>query len=190
MRPWKLSEVKYSYVKENPYQVAILPLGATEPHNLHLPYGTDVFQVEMICDRICEKAHAQGAKVALLPALPFGVESNLMEFPMPISLNPSTLDLVIQDILESLETSGIRKVIIMNGHGGNSLKHTLREIYGKTSVFTCLVNWYDVATDIYKDTFEDPGDHAGEMETSMGLYLFPHLVDLSLADDAHPEITL
>ena len=144
MRPWKLSEVKYSYVKENPYQVAILPLGATEPHNLHLPYGTDVFQVEMICDRICEKAHAQGAKVALLPALPFGVESNLMEFPMPISLNPSTLDLVIQDILESLETSGIRKVIIMNGHGGNSLKHTLREIYGKTSVFTCLVNWYDV----------------------------------------------
>jgi creatinine amidohydrolase len=183
MRPWKLSDVNLKYVKENPYQVAVLPLGATEPHNLHLPYGTDTIQSEAICDRICEQAHALGAKVALLPAIPFGVDTNLMEFPMPISINPSTLDLLISDIVDSLEYHGIRKIVIVNGHGGNSLKHTLRELYGKTSAFVCLVNWYEVAHDLYPQLFKEVGDHAGAMETSMMQYLCPELVDLSLADD-------
>lgn len=183
MKPWKLAEVKYSYVKENPYEVAVLPLGATEPHNLHLPYGTDNYQVDRLGDLICERAHQQGARVALLPTIPFGVDSNLMKFPMPISLSPSTLDMIISDVVDSLEEHGVRKLVLLNGHGGNSLKHLLREIYGKTSVFICLVNWYDVAKEIQKQVFDEPGDHAGEMETSLMLYYSPNLVDMSLADD-------
>ena len=48
MRPWILSETTYAYTKENPYETAVLPLGATEPHNLHLPYGTDHFEATII----------------------------------------------------------------------------------------------------------------------------------------------
>ncbi len=62
MRPWKLAEVNYAYVKEHPYEVAVLPLGATEPHNLHLPYGTDVFEADAIGEAICQAAHEQGAQ--------------------------------------------------------------------------------------------------------------------------------
>ncbi len=78
MRPWKLSETNYAYVKENPYEVAVLPLGATEPHNLHLPYGTDCYEADTVGEKICEAAHARGAKVVLLPTVPYGTETNQM----------------------------------------------------------------------------------------------------------------
>ena len=70
LRPWKLAEINYGYVKDHPYEVAVLPLGATEPHNLHLPYGTDVFEADIVGEKICEEAHRRGAKVALLPTIP------------------------------------------------------------------------------------------------------------------------
>ena len=61
MQPWRLRELNYGIVKSAaPYDVAVLPLGATEPHNLHLPYGTDTLQVEIIADRACSLAHAAG----------------------------------------------------------------------------------------------------------------------------------
>jgi len=183
MKPWRLSEVKYSYVKDNPYEAAVLPIGATEPHNLHLPYGTDTIETEILGNLICERAHSLGAKVVLLPCLPFSVDSNLLGLPMTLSLNPSTLDVIIRDIIVSIELHQIKKLVILNGHGGNSLKHTLREFFGKTAVHLSLVNWYEVAQDRYSELFEDEGDHAGEMETSLALHLFPELVDLSLADD-------
>ncbi len=183
MKPWKLLEVKQGYVRDNPYEVVMLPLGATEPHNLHMPYGTDTIETEIIGERICQKAHELGAKVALLPCIPYGVDSNLMGFPMTISIDPSTLDSLIFDIIKSMETHGIRKMVILNGHGGNSMKHTLREFFDKTEVFLSLVDWYTVADDLYPQLFEDAGDHAGEMETSLGLHLFPHLTDIALADD-------
>ncbi len=183
MKPWKLSEIKQGDVRENLPEVAVLPLGATEPHNLHLPYGMDTLETDLIGDRICEKAHTLGAKVLLLPCIPYGVDSNLMKFPMTISIKPSTLDRLIWDILKSLEAHGIRKLILLNGHGGNSMKHTLREFYGRTKVFISLVDWYSVAKDLYPQIFKEAGDHGGEMETSLGLYLFPELIDVSLADN-------
>ncbi|MCA9017573.1 MAG: creatininase family protein, partial [Planctomycetaceae bacterium] len=70
IRPWILSEINYAYVKENPYEVAVLPMGATEPHNLHLPYGTDTYEADAISSRICEAAHQRGAKVVMLPPIP------------------------------------------------------------------------------------------------------------------------
>ena len=67
VRPWNLAEVNYGYLKEHRYEVAVLPCGATEPHNLHLPYGTDLFEGTIVGERICAAAHEQGAKVALCP---------------------------------------------------------------------------------------------------------------------------
>ena len=68
----------------------MLPLGATEPHNLHLPYGTDTFQVEAIADAGLRIAHRAGARVLLLPGLPYGTETNQMKFPLAMNLNPTT----------------------------------------------------------------------------------------------------
>jgi creatinine amidohydrolase len=76
MRPWILAETNYAHVKSCEYQVAVLPMGATEPHNLHLPYGTDTFEAEAIGSRACEAAWKRGAKVVLLPTIPYGTETN------------------------------------------------------------------------------------------------------------------
>jgi creatinine amidohydrolase len=176
MRPWKLLEANYAYVKQNPYEVAVLPLGATEPHNLHLPYGTDVYEADAIGEAICQAAHEQGAKVVLLPTMPYGTETNQRAFPLSMNVNPSTLFAVITDLVESLAHHGVRKIVLLNSHGGNDFKALLRELYGRTEAHVFLCNWYTVLNDLYDEVFSQPDDHAGEMETSFIMAYHPHLV--------------
>jgi creatinine amidohydrolase len=183
MHPWLLSELSYDTVRSKPpFEVAVLPLGATEPHNLHLPYATDTLQVETIGRLACGRAHDRGARVVLLPALPYGTETNQMQFPLTMNLNPTTLAQVVTDLVASLAAHGIRKCVLLNGHGGNDLKWVLRQLFGTTPVHLFLCNWYKMASDLHAEIFDDPGDHAGELETSMGLAHFPGLVALDRAD--------
>lgn len=177
MREWILSEVNYGQVKNNPYEVAVLPMGATEPHNFHLPYGTDTYEAMAIGERVCEAAFQRGARVVLLPPIPFGTETNQMRFPLAINLNPSTLTAVLRDVVDSLATHGIRKLLILNSHGGNDFKPVLREFYGTTPVHLFLCDWFrGTSADLQPQIFADAGDHAGEMETALALAFFPHLV--------------
>lgn len=177
MRPWILAETNYAFTKDHPYEVAVLPLGATEPHNLHLPYGTDSFEAEAIGSRVCEAAWHRGARVVMLPTIPYGTETNQMQFPLAMNLNPSTVGRVIGDLVDSLARHGIHRLLILNSHGGNDLKPLLRELYGRTPVHLFLCDWFRGASaDVQKDIFERPDDHAGEMETSLALAYFGHLV--------------
>jgi creatinine amidohydrolase len=177
VRPWILSEVNYAYIKEHAYEVAVLPCGATEPHNLHLPYGTDMYEGTTVGEKLCEAAHAQGAKVVLLPTIPYGTETNQMAFPLAMNVNPSTLFALITDLVASLEHHGIRKIVLLNSHGGNDLKPLLRELYGKTTAHLFLCNWYGALHDVVEtELLTHKDDHAGEMETSFGLAFFPDLV--------------
>ena len=176
MRPWKLSELNYSQVKKHSFEVAVVPIGCTEPHNLHLPYGMDTFESEIIGDHICEAAHDAGASVLLLPAIPYSTVSAQSEFPFSINIYPSTLSALLTDIIESLSGHGIRKIILLNSHGGNDLKPLLRELYGEVDAHLFLFNWYESIKDVYSEIFERQEDHAGEMETSIALAYFPELV--------------
>ncbi len=187
MRPWNLAETNYTYTKQNQYEVAVLPLGATEPHNLHLPYSTDTIEGTKIGEAICEAAHGQGAKVVLLPTIPYGTETNMRKLPLALNLNPSTLNQIITDLVASLVESGIQKILLLNSHGGNDFKPLLRELSGKTPAQLFLCNWYQMVRDVYHEIFENPDDHAGEMETSLVLSFAPDLIlrnaDGSLAAD-------
>jgi creatinine amidohydrolase len=176
MRPWKLAETTYGAVRANEYRVAVLPFGATEPHNLHLPYGSDLFEGDLVGERICEAAWAQGGKVVLLPTIPYGTQTNQQKFPFAMNLNPSTLGAIVADLVESLARQGILKIVLLNSHGGNDLKWVLRELYGKTPAHLFLCNWYQIFQDVYSDIFQNPDDHAGEMETSLALAYWPELV--------------
>jgi creatinine amidohydrolase len=173
---WNLSTTNYAAVKGAHYEVAVLPLGATEPHNLHLPYGTDTLEGTLVGEHICRAAHERGAKVVLLPTIPYGTQTNMRELPLAINVNPSTLFAVVTDVIESLVGSGLRKIVLLNSHGGNELKPLLRELYGKTSAHLFLCNWYHALGGEYDQIFEQPEDHAGEMETSFALAYFPELV--------------
>jgi creatinine amidohydrolase len=176
MRPWNLAETNYGTVKNLHYEVAVLPLGATEPHNLHLPYSMDTLEADLIGDKICEAAHARWAQVVLLPTVPYGTQTNQMEFPLAMNLNPATLAIVIGDLVESLVRHGILKIVLLNSHGGNDLKPVLRELFNQTQAKLFLCNWYATFNDLYHTIFERKDDHAGEMETSLALAYCPELV--------------
>jgi creatinine amidohydrolase len=173
-----LAEQTHAFISSHKWQVAVLPFGATEPHNLHMPYGTDNFQLEHIGRRACEAAFARGAKVLLLPTIPFGVNTNHLKVPggMAISLTPTTLLKIIQDVVDALERQGVPKLLLLNGHGGNELKPLMRELHHRTKLFICACDWFRMVADVYPLIFSDLGDHAGEIETSLGLELFPQLL--------------
>ncbi len=175
-QPWNLSTANYAQVREANYEVAVLPLGATEPHNFHLPYGTDLFEAMAIGEHCCRAAAERGARVVLLPTIPFGTETNMRRLPLAINLNPSTLTQVISDIVQSVADAGIRKMVLLNSHGGNDFKPVLRELSGATPVHLFLCNWYQLIADRYDEIFQKRDDHAGEMETSLALAFFPQSV--------------
>ena len=176
MRHWILAETNYGHVHDNGYDVAVLPLGATEPHNLHLPYGTDIFEADQIAAAAAEAAVQRGARVVVLPTIPYGTQTNQHAFPLAMNLYPSTLTRVISDLVESVHRAGISKLMILNSHGGNELKSVLRELVGGP-VHLFLCDWFrSISADVQAELFDDPGDHAGEMETALALAYFPDLV--------------
>lgn len=185
MRPYILAEQTHDFIRSQKWEIAVLPFGATEPHNLHMPYGTDNFQVEEIGRQACGKAYAAGAKVLLLPAIPFGVNTNHLQVlgALALSVNPTTLLAILTDLVDSLERQGVRKLVLLNGHGGNELKPLMRELHHRTKVFLCLCDWFRMAADQYPAIFEHPGEHADEVETSLGLAFFPELLHPDKADD-------
>src|SRR5579864_880060 len=116
MRSWILAEQNHAFIRSQKWDVAVLPFGATEPHNLHMPYGTDNFQVEAVADRACERAHRAGARVLRLPTIPYGVNTNYLQVPgaLACSVTPSTLLHLLCDLVESLELQGLRKLLLLN----------------------------------------------------------------------------
>jgi creatinine amidohydrolase len=179
-RHYELATMTLADVRDLSPGVAVLPFGATEPHNLHLPYATDNFEATTIGRHVCEAAIQKGAKVVLLPTIPYGTETNLQHFPLAINLNPSTLLAVMRDIVRSLENSGIHKLVLLNSHGGNDFKPMLRELYGTTPVRIFLCNWFQAIADVTRDLLKNPDDHAGEMETSFMLAYHPETVSRHL----------
>ncbi len=173
-RPWVLAESTFSVVDQTPYDVALLPWGATEAHNRHLPYATDNIQAEQISIRAAELAWGDGARAVVLPCVPFGVNTGQLDIKLCLNMNPSTQAALLTDLADSLERQRIRKLVIVNGHGGNDFKQMIRELQLRTSVFLCAINWY--AVEDPRPFFDTPGDHAGELETSVMLHIAPELV--------------
>lgn len=183
MRPYILAESNWKYIKDAQFDAAVLPWGACEAHNYHLPYATDIIESEMISAEAARIAWEKGAKVIVLPGIPFGVNTGQFDVKLDINMNPSTQLLVLKDVIEVLNRQGIHKLIILNSHGGNDFKTMTRELGLKfPDMFLTTCNWFQALDQ--KQFFENKDDHAGEMETSLMLFLRPDLVlPLSEAGD-------
>ena len=175
MRPYLLAETNWKAIKDEKIEVAVLPWGATEAHNYHLPYATDNIEGDYIAAEAGRIAWKKGAKVTVLPTIPFGVNTGQADIKLDINLNPSTQFAILDNIIEVLNRQGIHKLLVLNSHGGNDFKTALRELGLKyPDMLLLTTSWFKVAD---KDQFfEEPGDHADEMETSLVLYLKPELV--------------
>lgn len=170
-RPYVLQETTWKTVRDTDYSVAILPWGATEPHNYHLPYGTDNYESSHIAIESARMAWEAGAKVVVLPTVPFGVNTGQLDLKLTLNVNPSTQALLLTDIARSLEEQGITKLVIVNSHGGNDFKQMIRELQPACSVFISTINWWNCVDP--RPFFQEPGDHAGELETSVMMLIEP-----------------
>jgi creatinine amidohydrolase len=158
-------------------KVALLPLGATEQHGAHLPCGTDCFQVSYVADEI---ARAYPEPMWRLPTIPITVSHMHRGSPGTVWLTNSTLMAVVKDIVLALRHEGIKRVAILNGHGGNfvvrPIVQDLNRDYDDLRVIL-------VEASVGERVFgEPPGSiHSGESETSRMLDIAPELVKMELA---------
>ena len=175
MRQYILAETNWKAVRESQFQVAVLPWGATEAHNYHLPYATDNYLADHIAAESARIAYERGGKVIVLPNVPFGVNTGQPDVPFDMNLNPGTQMMILKDLITVLDRQGVHKFVIMNTHGGNDFKQIIRELnllFPK--MFICQCNWFKMPGS--EQYFDDLGEHAGEVETSFMQYLTPELV--------------
>jgi creatinine amidohydrolase len=175
MKNFLLSETNWKTLKDKTIDLAILPWGATEAHNYHLPFSTDNIMVEKIASDSAEIAWNNGSRLIVLPAIPFGVNTGQLDIKLNINLNPSTQFAILNDVADVLNRHEIYKFLILNGHGGNDFKQMIRELGARyPKMFICSCNWYQSFAN--SDFFENGGGHADEMETSIVQFLAPELV--------------
>jgi creatinine amidohydrolase len=175
MKPFILAETNWKTIKDQEIELAVLPWGATEAHNLHLPFSTDNILVQNIAIDSAESAWNKGAKVIVLPTVPFGVNTGQLDIRLNINMNPGTQLAVLSDIIDVMNRHEIYKFLILNGHGGNDFRQLIRELgFRYPKMFICSCNWFQSFDN--SEFFENSGGHADEMETSIMQYLVPELV--------------
>ena len=169
--------------------VAILPVGAIEQHGPHLPLDTDSFDAQYLAHQVA--AACSEPRPLVLPLIPYGVSYHHDGFKGTISINNNTLSNLVYEIGISLAKNGIKKIVIINGHGGNSpsLNFAAQMINRDSRIFVCVDTGETSDVDIYK-MVETPNDvHAGEFETSTALAVRPNYVKLDLAESSVPDFS-
>jgi len=182
-----LAEMCQADLRDRSFEVAVLPIGSCEVHGPHLPFGNDALQVTAIARRAAERAAEKGAQALVLPTIPFGCDQNLMEFPYTVTLSPRTILALLDEVIGSVARHGMKKFLLLNGHGGNTgtLDAALRELYGRYGAFLARLDFWLVAADVADQVRETSEiEHADEIETSIALALYPHLVNMAAAEAA------
>jgi creatinine amidohydrolase/Fe(II)-dependent formamide hydrolase-like protein len=169
--------------------IALLPVGATEQHGPHLPLDTDTFDADYLARKVAEACtHPQPL---VLPAVAYGVSYHHSDFRGTLSISNESLSQLIYDIGMSAAANGIRKLVIINGHGGNApaLNHAAQMINRDARIFVCVDTGETSDVDI-EALVETPNDvHAGEIETSAALAVRPHMVRLGEALQEIPRFS-
>ena len=185
-----LTKLSWGDVKQNNYEVAVLPWGAIEPHNYHLPYLTDAYLSHEIAKASAELAYQKANKLCMvMPPIYLGSQNpGQWDMPFCIHTNYETQKAILTDITTSLYKQGIRKMLIVNGHGGNNFKAMIRDLaVTMPDFFILATDWFGIVP--REDYFEEEIDeHAGEQETSVLMHFFPELVKLEKAGKgtSHP----
>jgi creatinine amidohydrolase len=158
-------------------KVVIIPVGATEQHGLHIGVGADWIQAWEIAKRVGEKSD-----VIVLPVLTYGVSGHHKEFPGVITLEESTYQQVILEILINLNRLKIEKVVFINGHGGNTsaIIAALKKVRDTHGMIGSIIEWWTVwgSKTIFGQKFEA---HAGYAETAFMLASRPEAVKMDYA---------
>lgn len=176
---WKELEERLKIV-----DTAILPCGAIEQHGPHLPVDVDYFDAVYLSKCVAERC--KDPKPFVLPAIPFGVSYHHEDFKGTLSVTNEALSRFVYDLGMSLAANGIKKIIIINGHGDNmpALTNAAQMINRDARIFVCVDTGESSDADISMITESKNDVHAGEIETSTSLSTRPELVNMdSLVDE-------
>ncbi len=165
-------------------EVVIMALTSTEPHGPHLPYGTDFYIGDGVVREAVRRANQRNARVLMYPTLPVGNNVNFQAFPFACRIRVRTCMNLLLDIIESLEQDGIRKIVLVNSHGGNTdtARAVLREHFERhrpgspSRAFVSFCGAIGMAGREALGVIEHPSEHAGERETSLMQHFQPALV--------------
>jgi creatinine amidohydrolase len=165
--------------------MVIIPVGSIEQHGKHLPLCTDIYAVIET-----SKLIAQQAEVLVAPAVFVGLSEHHLGFPGSLTLTPATFEAVVFEVAQSLMHHGFNKIMIYNGHGGNttSVVNVVQKINQTTSATAVFLNEIQLPPEENPEPTVPYDSHAGEGETSTMLYLAPSLVDMSQAEK--PVLTI
>lgn len=159
--------------------IAIIPVGSCEQHGPHLPYSTDALLAAEFSRRAAELLR-KVLPVIVLPSVNFGCSEEHMDFPFTVSLSVSTFASLMEDLCRSLSRTGLRKIVIFNGHGGNTsaLNAIVFELRRKTGALVAVVDLWRLVENAYSKVRDSESKeiHAAEAETSLMLSLFNELV--------------
>ena len=160
---------------------AILPCGAIEQHGPHLPVDVDYFDAKYLAHKVAEAC--EDPKPLVLPTIPYGVSYHHEDFKGTLSVTNDALSRFVYDIGMGLAQNGIKKIIILNGHGDNAptLSYAAQMINRDAGIFVCVDTGETSDVDLY-GLIETPNDiHAGEIETSTSLAIRPEMVQMDKA---------
>ena len=146
--------------------IAIVPVGSTEQHGPALPLDNDHFAAIQIAKMVAEKIW-DDVKVVVTPPIVFGYSPHHMGFKGTITLRESTLSDVIIDVCTSLASHGFKKIVLINGHGGNTtaIGNALHSLHENIDAKVFNIDWWTVASDKILEVATRPVYHACDMET-------------------------
>ncbi len=169
--------------------IALLPVGSIEQHGPHLPLDTDAFDADYTARAVAARCRAP--RPLVLPLIPYGVAYHHADFPGTLAIGPDTLARIVHEVGMAAAANGIKKLIIVNGHGGNvpALSFAAQLINRDARIFTCVESGDTSDADVAK-LCDVPNDvHAGEVETSTALAVRPELVNMQLAEAFVPSFS-
>lgn len=166
--------------------IAVLPIGAIEQHGPHLPMSVDACTVTQVARRLAD-ALPEDSPVLILPTQAVCKSDEHIDFPGTLTLSPETLIRVLCEIGASVARAGVKKLVLLNGHGGNIpvMDVVTRKLRIDHDMLAFAVNWFGfgMPEGLYSPTERAHGIHAGDMETSVMLALDPANVDMAQARD-------
>ena len=168
--------------------VVVVPIGAIEQHGKHLPLQVDATLCAEVARRAAESAVEGGATTVVTPTLWAGYSPHHMDFPGTFTLTATTFVSMLTDVTNSLHHHGFRRILILNGHGGNAnlLRSTVQTLRFECGIEVVGASYWDFGATVIDGWRKSPLggiNHACEMETSLMLAIRPDLVEMEKAED-------